>query len=157
MELNFLYSVEREFDASMDSVWNAWIDAESLEAWYHPTELKNVPGSVVSDFEIGGLWTVAVDVPQNNFVAYFYGRYTAIKLNEKIEHSMFYVESAEEFEARDESRPFHEVIVDFEVRGDKTWVRFSQFGELPEGHAPRAQAGMESYFDSLAAFLKAHA
>lgn len=157
MELNFLYSVEREFDASVASVWSAWIDAQSLEAWYHPADLKNVPGSVVSDCEVGGLWTVAVDVPANNFVAYFYGRYTGIVLHKKLEHSMFYVESAEEFSARDEARPFHEVIVDFEERGDKTWVKFSQFGELPEGHAPRAQAGMESYFDSLAEFLKVQA
>jgi hypothetical protein len=33
------------------------------------------------------------------------------------------------------------------------WVRFSQFGELPEGDAEQAQAGMESYFDSLGIFL----
>jgi uncharacterized protein YndB with AHSA1/START domain len=157
VELNFLYSVEREFDAPAESVWNAWVEAQALESWYHPTNLQNVPGSVVSEVEIGGLWTVAVDVPENNFVAYFYGRYTAISVNKKIEHSMFYVESTAEFEARDESRPFHEVIVDFEERGDSTWVKFSQFGELPEGHAPRAQAGMESYFDSLAEFLKTQA
>ena len=153
MELNFLYSVEREFDATIEKVWHAWIDAASLEAWYHPTELSNVPGSVVSEFEVGGLWTVAVDVPAHNFVAYFYGRYTGIELHKTIEHTMFYVESADEFAARDESRPFHKVVVDFEIRGDKTWVKFAQFGELPEGHAPQAQAGMESYFDSLAKFL----
>lgn len=153
MELNFLYSVEREFNANINDVWHAWIDAAALEEWYHPTDLRNVPGSVVSDFEVGGLWTVAVDVPDHNFVAYFYGRYTGILQHKKIEHSMFYVESADEFAARDESRPFHEVIVDFEERGENTWVKFSQFGELPEGHAPQAQAGMESYFDSLANFL----
>lgn len=153
MELNFLYSVEREFSANVDHVWHAWVDAPSLEEWYHPTDLHNVPGSVVSDLEVGGLWTVAVDVPAHNFVAYFYGRYTAIDLNEKLVHTMYYVESREEFEARDESRPFHEVIVDFESRGEKTWVKFSQFGELPEGHAAQAQAGMESYFDSLGNFL----
>ncbi len=29
----------------------------------------------------------------------------------------------------------------------------SQFGELPEGQAEQAQAGMESYFDNLELFL----
>lgn len=153
MELNFLYSVEREFDANMERVWRAWVDAASLEAWYHPTDLSNVPGSVVSDPEVGGLWTVAVDVPAHNFVAYFYGRYTEITLGEKLVHTMFYVESRDEFDARDEARPFHEVVVEFDDRGDQTWVKFSQFGELPEGHAVQAQAGMESYFDSLGNFL----
>jgi len=32
-------------------------------------------------------------------------------------------------------------------------VKFSQFGDLPEGEAARAQQGMESYFDSLERFL----
>ena len=32
-------------------------------------------------------------------------------------------------------------------------MKFSQYGELPEDQAVQAQAGMESYFDSLAAYL----
>jgi hypothetical protein len=32
-------------------------------------------------------------------------------------------------------------------------VKFSQFGELPEGQAEQAQAGMESYLDSLEQFF----
>jgi hypothetical protein len=34
-------------------------------------------------------------------------------------------------------------------------VKFSQYGELPPGQAVQAQAGMESYFDSLEAYLSA--
>jgi len=34
-----------------------------------------------------------------------------------------------------------------------TWVKFSQFGDLPAEEAPRAQAGIENYFDSLGNFL----
>jgi hypothetical protein len=47
----------------------------------------------------------------------------------------------------------HLIVIDFDNRGDSSWVRFSQFGELPEGDAEQAQAGMESYFDSLGIFL----
>jgi hypothetical protein len=32
-------------------------------------------------------------------------------------------------------------------------VKFSQFGDLPESEAIQAQAGMESYFDSLGDYL----
>jgi hypothetical protein len=35
-------------------------------------------------------------------------------------------------------------------------VKFSQFGELPEGQPAQAKAGMESYFDSLANYLSAN-
>lgn len=148
-----LYSVEREFAHDVDVLWRAWTDAGALEAWYRPVDLRVVPGSVTSQAEVGGWWTVAVDVPTEGFAACFYGRYTRIEPRVALEHTMMFTMSLEEFAARDESAPSHVVIVDFEARGPATWVRFSQFGELPEGQAERAQAGMESYFDSLEAYL----
>lgn len=69
---------------------------------------------------------------------------------------MHYTQSAEDFAAKDSSLPAHRVVVDFEPRAGGTWVRFAQVGELPEGEAPRAKAGMESYFDSLGAYLAAN-
>jgi Activator of Hsp90 ATPase homolog 1-like protein len=86
-------------------------------------------------------------------VAYFYGRYTAVVENARLEHTMAYTQSADEFAARDEAAPHHRVLVEFETRGFRSWVKFSQFGDLPEDQAVQAQAGMESYFDSLEAYL----
>jgi uncharacterized protein YndB with AHSA1/START domain len=108
---------------------------------------------VVSDAVEGGVWTVAVDVPEMGFVAYFYGQYTVVVENARIEHTMAYTQSGEEFAARDESAPHHRVRVEFESRDFRSWVKFSQFGEMPAGEAVQAQAGMESYFDSLGAYL----
>ena len=88
-------------------------------------------------------------------VSCFYGLYTKVETHKLLEHTMCYTEDMADFAAMDDSAPHHNVVVEFEIRGDKTWVKFSQFGELPEGHAPRAQAGMESYFDSLANYLSA--
>jgi len=45
------------------------------------------------------------------------------------------------------------IRVEFKDRGSSSWSKFSQFGELPEGQAEMAQAGMTSYFESLARFL----
>ena len=106
-----------------------------------------------SDAVEGGIWTVAIDVAEHNFVAYFYGRYTQVIENLRLEHTMAYTESAEEFAARDESAPHHRVVIEFEARAFRSWVKFSQYGELAEDQAIQAQAGMESYFDSLAAYL----
>ena len=58
-----------------------------------------------------------------------------------------------ERELRDMSAPSHLIVIDFDDRGSSSWARFSQFGEMPEGQAEQAQAGMESYFDSLGNFL----
>lgn len=95
---------------------------------------------------------MAIDVPQFNFVAYFYGQYQAIETNRQLKHTLHYTQSADEFALRDMSTPSHLIVIDFEDR-DRLLACFSQFGELPEGQADQAQAGMESYFDSLGIFL----
>ncbi len=151
-----LYSVEREYPVPIERLWEAWTDAAALEAWYHPTDLRCLPGSVTSDATVGGGWAVSVDVPQHGLVAYFNGVYTRVEAGRMLEHSMHYTQSAEEFAMKDLSTPAHRVVVDFEPRAGGTWVRITQFGEPPEGEAPRAKAGMESYFDLLGAHLAAN-
>jgi uncharacterized protein YndB with AHSA1/START domain len=151
---DFLYSVEREVAHPVAAVWEAWTTADSLEQWYHPTVLACVPGVTVSELRVGGLWKIAIDVPMNDIVAHFYGQYSAVSPQELLAHSMIYTQSREEFEASDMDAPAHRVVVDFEDRGASSWVRFTQYGELPEGQAEQAQAGMESYLDSLEAFLR---
>lgn len=153
MQHNFLYSVEREYSQSMDRLWEAWTDAAQLEAWYHPTELKNVTGSSVSEPVVGGAWAIAVDVPEYGFQSCFWGQYTAVEQGKLLEHTMFYSQDAAEFAAKDLSGEFAKIVVDFEERPGGTWVRFTQYGELPEEHIPLAKAGMTSYFQSLADYL----
>ena len=149
----FLYSVEREFPTSIDSLWRAWTKAAEIESWYYPVEFAAVKGATVSDLVAGGVWACGVDVQAHNFVAYFYGQYTKIVEHQLLEHTMHYTQSVDEFAVKDMTTPSHLVVINFEARGDKSWVKFSQFGELPEGQAAQAQAGMESYLDSLASFL----
>jgi len=151
---DFLYSVEREVAHPVADVWDAWTTAASIEQWYHPTVLACVPGLTVSELRVGGLWKVAIDVPMNDIVAHFYGQYSEVSPHELLAHSMHYTQSRDDFDEADMGTPAHRVVVDFEDRGDSSWVRFSQYGELPEGQAEQAQAGMESYLDSLEAFLQ---
>jgi uncharacterized protein YndB with AHSA1/START domain len=153
MKQEFLYSVEREYDASIDSLWNAWTNAEELEQWYSPTVLTVVPGSATSDAQVGGRWAIGVDVSANGFNAYFWGRYSEVILHEKLVHSLCYSQSEEEFIARDDNAPFHTIVVEFEARPAGSWVKFTQYGELPEGQAEAAKDGMESYFDNLENYL----
>lgn len=150
---NHLYSVEREYPVSLETLWTAWVDAAALEDWYHPTDLAVLPGSVTSDATVGGWWTVAVAVPAFGFNAYFFGRYTEVESHRRLVHNLSYTQDADEFAARDEDAPRHVVAVDFEPRADGAWVRFSQYGEMPAEQVPQTKAGMESYFDSLDEFL----
>ena len=124
----FLYAVEREYPVTVQQLWNAWVGPTALEDWYHPTDLTVVPGSVTSDPSVGGWWTVAVAVPEYGVNAYFFGRYTAVEQH-------------------------HLIHIDFEERESVSWVRFTQFGEMPAEQIPQTKAGMESYFDSRDEFL----
>lgn len=149
----FLYSVEREYPVAIGKLWKAWTDASELEAWYFPTDLSSTKGATVSELEVGGLWTCGVEVPAQSFTAYFFGKYTKIVNNALIEHTLHYTTLAEEFAKKDFSTESHLIRIEFEDRGSSSWSKFSQFGELPEGQAEMAQAGMTSYFESLAQFL----
>jgi uncharacterized protein YndB with AHSA1/START domain len=149
----FLYSVEREYPVAIDALWDAWVSPAALQDWYSPTDLSVLLGSVENVAAEGGLWTVAVDVPQYSMVAYFWGWYSEVEFEKKLVHSMHYTQDAAEFARREPSELAHQVVIEFEDRNGSAWVKFSQFGDLPEGEAPRAQAGMESYFDNLGMYL----
>lgn len=148
-----LYFVEREYDASIDQLWNAWTSAEALEQWYSPTELSVVPGSVVTENQVGGRWAVAVDVSAHGFNAYFWGRYSQFEIKKKLVHTLCYSQDEKEFLARDDNAPAHTIVIDFEERVGKSWCKFTQFGEMPAEQAEMSRQGMLSYFDNLEKFL----
>lgn len=150
----FLYDVERTYPVSLETLWNAWVDPAALGAWYSPTDLSVVSGSVENDATEGGVWAVAVDVSKFGMPnAYFYGRYTAVKHHEYLVHTMLYTQDEAEAAERDETKPHHMVVIDFAERDGGAWCRFSQFGDFPGGDIERTKAGMTSYFDNLGAYL----
>lgn len=149
-----LYFVEREFRHDVPRVWRAWTSADELEEWYSPTVLSVVPGSAVSEARVGGRWAIAVDVPMNDMVAYFWGRYSDVVPMTRLEHTLSYSQDESEFIARDDDAPFHTIVIEFAETGNGTRVRFSQFGEMPAEQAEASREGMESYFDSLEAYLE---
>jgi len=149
----FLYSVERDYPVAIEKLWKAWTDASELERWYFPIDLGSTKGATVSELTIGGPWTCGVEVPEQGFTAYFFGKYTKIEKNVLLEHTLHYTTSPKEFAAKDFATESHLIRIEFEARNSSSWSKFSQFGELPEGQAEMAQAGMTSYFGSLAEFL----
>ena len=153
MNNNLAYSVERRYPVEPGAMWRAWTDVSALEQWYAPTELSVVPGSVVSEAVEGGRWAVAVDASAYGHIAYFWGRYTEVDPGRRLVHGLSYSQDEAEFIARDDEAPRHDIVIDMESRDEGTWVRFAQYGDMPSEQAAMAQAGMESYFDSLGAFL----
>ena len=69
MLMNFLVDkenkaikVEREFDASVDIVWDAWTKPEILDQWWAPKPWRAETGSM--DFREGGYWHYAMVGPE---------------------------------------------------------------------------------------------
>ena len=148
------YSVERGYPVDVKRLWQAWTQSDALQAWYAPTDLAVVPGSVVSEAVDGGRWAVAVDATAYGHIAYFWGRYTEVLAQRRLTHTLSYSQDHGEFVARDDDAPHHVIVIDIEPRDDGAWVRFAQYGDMPADQAAMAQAGMESYFDSLGRFLE---
>ena len=141
---------------NLSTLWNAWVEADQLQQWYSPQVLEIVPGSATSEAVVGGSWSIAIDVSVNGFNAYFWGQYTDVKFQEKLVHTMFYSQDELEFNLRGDDQSHHVIEIDFEARGDKSWVRFSQFGQMDAEQAEASKDGMESYFDNLASHLEKH-
>jgi uncharacterized protein YndB with AHSA1/START domain len=144
-----LYSVEREYPVELDILWKAWVEADQLQQWYSPEVLDTVPNSATSQAVVGGEWAIAIDVSVNGFNAYFWGKYTEVKFQEKLVHTMFYSQDELEFNLRGEVQEHHVIKIDFEARGENSWVRFSQFGSMDPEQAEATKDGMESYLNSL--------
>ena len=144
-----LYSVEREYSVPLSILWKAWVEADQLQQWYSPEVLDTVPNSATSDAVVGGEWAIAIDVSVNGFNAYFWGKYTEVIFQEKLVHTMFYSQVELEFNLRGEVQEHHVIKIDFEARGENSWVRFSQFGSMDPEQAEATKDGMESYLNSL--------
>lgn len=148
-----LYFVEREYSVPLSTLWNAWIEADQLQRWYSPEVLDTVPNSATSDAVVGGDWAIAIDVSVNGFNAYFWGKYTEVKFQEKLVHTMNYSQDELEFNLRGEDQAHHVIEIDFAARGENSWVRFTQFGSMDPEQAEATKDGMESYFNNLQKYL----
>ncbi len=149
-----LYSVEREYPVTLSALWSAWVEADQLQQWYSPQILEIVPGSATSEAVVGGEWAIAIDVSINGFNEYFWGKYTEVKFQEKLVHTMFYSQDELEFNLRGEDQPHHVIEIDFQARASGSWVKFSQFGTMDAEQAEASKDGMESYFNSLGNHLE---
>ena len=148
-----LYFVERTYQFPVERLWAAWTNSAELEKWYCPVFLTVVPGSATSEAVVGGTWAIAVDVSENGFNAYFWGKYSEVEANQKLVHDLNYSQDELEFALREPRADAHRIEIDFTPTDGGTTVRFSQFGEMDPEQAEASREGMESYFDNLETFL----
>lgn len=60
---NNTITVTREFDAALESVWNAWTKADILDQWWAPLPYRNE--TISMNFTKGGMWHYTMISPEN--------------------------------------------------------------------------------------------
>ncbi len=60
--VNKKLTVVREFDGSLQDVWNAWTQQELLDQWWAPSPWRTKTKSL--DFKEGGTWLYAMEGPE---------------------------------------------------------------------------------------------
>lgn len=61
---NKVIHIEREFDAKLEIVWEAWTTANLLDQWCAPNPYRTETKTM--DFREGGFWHYAIVSPQGN-------------------------------------------------------------------------------------------
>ena len=147
------YEVERDIKAPVQQIWQAWTNADELAAWYGPVGFETPRDSVTTDARVGGTWSATVVVPMDGSKHAFNGEYLIVEPLHKLVFTLDYASEGVPM-VLDTDRESEVVTLTFTDLGEAgTHLKFRQDGFLPADQLPLAQAGIESYFDSLEQYL----
>jgi uncharacterized protein YndB with AHSA1/START domain len=109
---NRTLTIKKTFNASVELVWEAWINTEHIVQWWAPKGMKVT--IVKHDFKVGGKWKFVMPMPDGNeFISE--GQYLEIVEFKRIITTADFKPMTEGVELQ----------VFFEADGDKTHFTFS--------------------------------
>jgi uncharacterized protein YndB with AHSA1/START domain len=152
-------TIERNFDAPVDLIWQMWTDPEHFKAWYGP-DGATIPVAKM-DVHIGGTRLVCMEVqtPNGLMQMWFTGEYREVVENERLVYTeSMSDESGNVISPSDLGMPaghpsMTEVRVELEDVGGRTKMVVTHAG-IP-ADSPGA-AGWAMALDKLAAHVAAH-
>ena len=128
-------TIERNFDAPVDLIWQMWTDPDHFKAWYGPD------GAIIPvakmDVHVGGTRLVCMEVqsPDGPMQMWFTGEYREIVENERIVQT-------EVFEGMPEAGAV-DTIAFVELDGGRTRMEMLVQHEKPEHRDAHINSGME--------------
>jgi len=136
--------ISRLLGAPIELVWKVWTNAEHLKNWWGPNGFTNTISKM--DVKSGGEWDLVMHGPD--------GRDFKNKsvFKEVVKHKKLVYEHI--------SRPKFVATVEFESRGDKTFIQWQMLFESKEQlirvvKAHRADEGLKQNIEKLNAYLEA--
>ena len=130
--------VERDFDASVETVWNMWTDADSFSAWYGPKGAEVFVEKM--DVTVGGVrkFSMTMHMPERTMTMWFIGEFKEIVEPTRLVYSESRCDedgnilSSESLGMPSGYPETTEVIVELSKNGDTTHMTMTHMG-VPAG------------------------
>ncbi len=150
--------IEREFDASIEDVWDMWTNGEKFASWYGPNGMS-VPTAEI-DLRVGGtrMLCMSMDNPETPMKMWFTGVFKEVVSPNRLVYTEAMcsedgtILSPASMGMPEGTPDITEVIVDLEDLGGRTRMVLVHKG-VPEGSP--GEGGWRQAFDKLDARLAA--
>lgn len=148
--------IEREFEASIEELWNMWTDPDLFKQWYGPMGMT-VPVAEM-DVVVGGTRKVCMEMrsPERTMSMWFIGVYKEINRPSRLVYTESMcredgtIISPQSMGMPEGSPDVTEVIVELRESDGKTKMTMVHVG-VPEGSA--GEGGWTQAFDKLSGYL----
>ncbi len=148
--------IEREFDASIDDVWEMWTDPAKFQSWYGPNGFT-IPVAEM-DVTVGGTRKISMEMktPERTMQMWFIGQYKEVTPKTRLVYSESMCDpdgnvlSPESMGMPEGTPDTTEVVVQLEEKGDKTQMVLTHIG-VPAGSP--GEGGWAQAIEKMAALL----
>jgi uncharacterized protein YndB with AHSA1/START domain len=136
------FTLVREFDASPEEIWRAWVDPDEAAQWWHPRGVSTPRDSVEIDATVGGHYTYTMVNDRSGEKYPTAGIYREVVENERLVFTWGNPDDD------DEDRPL--ITVSIEPLGELTRMTFDLRGWQGMSGDGDVYDGWESALDSFA-------
>ncbi len=152
-------TIERTYDASVETVWKAWTDAEQLKAWWGPDNVS-IPECTV-DLRVGGNFYIVMEAgeamgPYKGLLWPMMAEYTVVEPNAKLAYT---ANAWTEGQSKEDTMIDQTTEITFAEENGKTKVTvvatIHKVGPMAGGAVQGMEYGFNQQLDKLTSFLAA--
>ncbi len=145
IDTNKGFTLTREYDATPEEIWQAWLDPDQVAVWWHPAGLRTPRDSVSIDARVGGRYryTMVDDSTGKSYPTG--GEYRELVANERLVFTWGGVDDDSDDQAL--------VTITIESLGELTRLTFDLRGFEGMSGDGNVYDGWESALDELAEHL----
>lgn len=141
----YTLSMEREFDAPRELVFNAFMDPDQLAAWFGPEGVDTPRDRITVEPRVGGLWNLVMVYEEEGAQK----ESPIVSVIQEYDPPRLLVASQPESDLGDGHPHVMEMRLEFEDLGGRTLLRLTQTGFSNQEWVDRTREGWDSSFTIL--------